>query len=372
MIDAPVLALTTGEPAGIGPELALMLAADPDPAIRVVAVGDPELLAQRAAGLGSRLKMPVEIVELGLGNDHHDALHDRVPAPRPGRLPVWPVALAEPSRPGVLNAANADYVLETLDLAVRACQTGAAQGMVTAPLHKGVIRDAGHNDFTGHTEYLRDACGVDEVVMLLATDRALHANDPRWQGSAALRVALATTHLALREVADAIVPARLERIIELLAADLERWFGLKTPRIAVCGLNPHAGEGGHLGTEERDIIAPALERLRRRGYLLDGPLPADTLFTPPHLAGVDAVLAMYHDQGLAVLKYAGFGRAANITLGLPLVRTSVDHGTALDLAGSGRADPASLRVALSLAADMARRGQAGASSGTTPFDNKDS
>ncbi|HSH47797.1 MAG TPA: 4-hydroxythreonine-4-phosphate dehydrogenase PdxA [Halomonas sp.] len=347
MTADPVLAVTTGEPAGIGPELVAMLAADPAADVRLVAVGDPALLARRAAGLGAYRSAPLEIVELGL--------HDAVPAPRPGRLPVWPVALADASRPGVLNTANASYVLETLDLAVEACRNGAARGMVTAPLHKGAIRDAGHRDFTGHTEYLRDACGVDEVVMLLATDRALHARDPRWQGSGALRVALATTHLPLREVADAIVPARLERVIELLAADLERWFGLDAPRIAVCGLNPHAGEDGHLGTEERDIIAPALERLRARGYRLDGPLPADTLFTPPHLAGVDAVLAMYHDQGLAVLKYAGFGRAANITLGLPLVRTSVDHGTALDLAGSGRADPASLRVAVALAADMARR-----------------
>lgn len=347
--QSPVLALTTGEPAGIGPELAVMLAGGAASGQRVVAIGDPELLAQRAALLDHFQSSPLEIVELGLD--------DEVPQAKPGRLPVWPVALAEPSRPGVLNTANADYVLRTLDLAVTACQSGAAQGMVTAPLHKGVIRDAGHHDFTGHTEYLRDACGVDEVVMLLATDQALHASAPGWQGSAALRVALATTHLPLRDVADAIIPARLERIIELLAADLTRWFGLAAPRIAVCGLNPHAGEEGHLGTEERDIIAPTLQRLRQRGYLLDGPLPADTLFTPPHLAGIDAVLAMYHDQGLAVLKYAGFGRAANITLGLPLVRTSVDHGTALNIAGSGTADPASLRVAVNLAADMAEREQ---------------
>lgn len=347
--QAPVLALTTGEPAGIGPELAAMLAGRANTGHRVVAIGDPELLAQRAALLDDFQLSPLEIVELGLD--------DEVPQARPGRLPVWAVTLAEPSRPGVLNIANADYVLKTLDLAVKACQSGAAQGMVTAPLHKGVIRDAGHHDFTGHTEYLRDACGVDEVVMLLATDQALHASAQGWQGSAALRVALVTTHLPLRDVADAIVASRLEQIIELLAADLTRRFGLKAPRIAVCGLNPHAGEDGHLGTEERDIIAPTLQRLRQRGYILDGPLPADTLFTPPHLAGVDAVLAMYHDQGLAVLKYAGFGRAANITLGLPLVRTSVDHGTALNIAGTGTADPASLRVAVNLAADMAAREQ---------------
>ncbi|WP_027966204.1 4-hydroxythreonine-4-phosphate dehydrogenase PdxA [Halomonas halocynthiae] len=349
MTASPILALTTGEPAGIGPELAAMLVGRAHLKQRVVAIGDPELLAQRAALLDEFALSPLEIIELGPD--------DEVPPAKPGCLPVWPVALSAPSSPGVLNTANSNYVLKTLDLAVSACQRGAAQAMVTAPLHKGVIRDAGQHDFTGHTEYLRDACGADEVVMLLATDQALHARIPGWQGSHALRVALVTTHLPLRNVADAITSTRLEQIIELLAADLTRWFGLKKPRIAVCGLNPHAGEDGHLGTEERDIIAPTLQRLRQRGYCLDGPLPADTLFTPPHLADVDAVLAMYHDQGLAVLKYAGFGRAANITLGLPLVRTSVDHGTALNIAGTGAADPASLQVAVNLAADMATRGR---------------
>jgi 4-hydroxythreonine-4-phosphate dehydrogenase len=342
--ESPVLALTTGEPAGIGPELALSLAAaEPLPA-RVVAVGDPVLLAERAARLG----MSVELRELTPG--------EPVPAPRVGVLPVWPVALRAPSQPGVLEVANADYVLETLEVAVGACCAGQAAGMVTAPLHKGVILDAGHAGFRGHTEYLRDACGVDEVVMMLATDHALHAAEPTWRGSGVLRVALATTHLPLSEVAAAITASRLERVLRILHADLQRWFGVAEPRIAVCGLNPHAGEGGHLGREELEIIAPCLERLRLEGFALDGPLPADTLFTPRHLAGVDAVLAMYHDQGLPVLKYAGFGRAANITLGLPLPRTSVDHGTALDLAGRGIADPGSLRVALTLAAEMAGRG----------------
>jgi 4-hydroxythreonine-4-phosphate dehydrogenase len=337
----PVLALTTGEPAGIGPELAVMLAAEPLPAARVVAVGDPRLLAERAAGFG----IDLELVELSPGQ--------AVPDAAPGRLPVWPVALRAPSRPGRLEVANADYVLETLDLAIRACRAGQAAGMVTAPLHKGVILDAGHAGFTGHTEYLRDACGVAEVVMMLATDSALHATRPGWQGPAALRVALATTHLPLREVANAITGERLARVLRVLDADLRRWFGLAEPRIAVCGLNPHAGEGGHLGREELEVIEPALAALRAEGLRLDGPLPADTLFTPRHLEGVDAVLAMYHDQGLPVLKYAGFGSAANITLGLPFVRTSVDHGTALDLAGTGRADPGSLRVAVALAAEMA-------------------
>ncbi|RDB43551.1 4-hydroxythreonine-4-phosphate dehydrogenase PdxA [Halomonas sp. DQ26W] len=344
--QAPVLALTTGEPAGIGPELLVQLVSGRALSARVVAVGDPSLLAERAAMVNAR----VEIVTL--------APDEPVPAPRAGVLPVWPVTLREPSLPGRLAAANAGYVLDTLDLAVRACLSGEAAGMVTAPLHKEVIIDAGHPAFSGHTEYLRDACGVDEVVMLLATDLALHAREAGWQGGSALRVALATTHLPLKDVAGAITDERLARILRILQADLGRWFGLDDPRIAVCGLNPHAGEGGYLGREEIEVIVPCLQRLRGEGLRLDGPLPADTLFTPRHLAGVDAVLAMYHDQGLPVLKYAGFGRAANITLGLPLVRTSVDHGTALDLAGRGVADLGSLRVAVALAADMARRGTA--------------
>ncbi|MBE0489643.1 MAG: 4-hydroxythreonine-4-phosphate dehydrogenase PdxA [Halomonas sp.] len=341
--ELPLLALTTGEPAGIGPELAVMLAAQPLPATRVVAVGDPGLLAERAAGLGIEL----ELIELAPGQ--------AVPEAAPGRLAVWPVALRAPTTPGALDAGNAAYVLETLDVAIAACRAGHAAGMVTAPLHKGVILDAGYAGFTGHTEYLRDACGVAEVVMMLATDCALHASRPGWRGSPALRVALATTHLPLREVADAITAERLSRVLRILAADLKRWYGLAAPRIAVCGLNPHAGEGGHLGREELEVIEPALAALRAEGLHLDGPLPADTLFTPRHLQGVDAVLAMYHDQGLPVLKYAGFGSAANISLGLPFVRTSVDHGTALDLAGTGRADPGSLRVAVALAAEMAQR-----------------
>ncbi|WP_163558529.1 4-hydroxythreonine-4-phosphate dehydrogenase PdxA [Halomonas sp. NO4] len=341
--DAAVLALTTGEPAGIGPELVVHLAAAGEWPARVVAVGDPALLAERAAALGVALELDV----LAPG--------EPVPAPRPGCLSVWPVALRTLSRPGELAQANAAYVLETLDVAIQACREGRADAMVTAPLHKGVIIEAGHTGFRGHTDYLRDACGSDEVVMMLATDAALHAREASWPGDGALRVALATTHLPLCEVADAVTTPRLERLLRILHADLMRWYGVATPRIAVCGLNPHAGEGGHLGTEERDVILPVLDALRAEGFALDGPLPADTLFTPRHLAGVDAVLAMYHDQGLPVLKYAGFGRAANVTLGLPFPRTSVDHGTALDLAGRGVADPGSLRVAVTLAAEMASR-----------------
>ncbi|HDZ48565.1 MAG TPA: 4-hydroxythreonine-4-phosphate dehydrogenase PdxA [Halomonas sp.] len=333
--------VTTGEPAGIGPELTLILAAQGQWPANTVAIGDPNMLRERAAGL----QLSVTVVECSPGDGElpHGAT----------LLPVWPVALNAPATPGSLNPANADYVLATLALAVEACQNGHAAAMVTAPLHKGVIIEGGHPDFTGHTEWLRDACGVEEVVMLLATDAALHATAPSWQGGNDLRVALVTTHLPLRNVAETITYDRVTRISRLLAADLQRQFGIAKPRIAVCGLNPHAGEDGHLGREELDIIIPALDALRGEGMDIVGPLPADTLFTPRHLAGVDAVLAMYHDQGLAVLKYAGFGQAANITLGLPLVRTSVDHGTALDLAGKGLADPGSLKVAMALARRLA-------------------
>ncbi|UDM08118.1 4-hydroxythreonine-4-phosphate dehydrogenase PdxA [Halomonas sp. NyZ770] len=333
------LLITTGEPAGIGPELTLMLAAQ-GRLNNTVAVGDPTLLAQRAA----LLALTVEIVVAEPGSQQVSS---------PGRLVVWPVALRAPATPGVLDPANAGYVLDTLQTAVDACLAGHAAAMVTAPLHKGVIIEGGYPHFTGHTEWLRDACGVDEVVMLLATDAALHATSPQWQGESDLRVALVTTHLPLRDVADAITGERIARISRLLVADLQCQFGIAQPRVAVCGLNPHAGEDGHLGREELEIITPTLQALRAEGLNVEGPFPADTLFTPRHLAGVDAVLAMYHDQGLAVLKYAGFGQAANITLGLPLVRTSVDHGTALDLAGRGIANPSSLGVAVALAQRLA-------------------
>ena len=338
------LLITTGEPAGIGPELTLMLAAQGRLPKGTLAVGDPDMLRQRA----TMLALEVEIVEAVPGQDITSSM---------GRLAVLPVELEASATPGVLNPANARYVLNTLQASVDACQQGQAAAMVTAPLHKGVIIEGGFANFTGHTEWLRDACGVDDVVMLLATDAALHAKAESWQGSGDLRVALVTTHLPLRDVADAITYERVVRISRLLAQDLKQQFGIAAPRIAVCGLNPHAGEDGHLGREELEIITPALDALRAEGLDIHGPLPADTLFTPRHLAGVDAVLAMYHDQGLAVLKYAGFGQAANITLGLPLVRTSVDHGTALDLAGRGVADPNSLAVALTLARRLADQRQ---------------
>ncbi|OHV12739.1 4-hydroxythreonine-4-phosphate dehydrogenase PdxA [Kushneria phosphatilytica] len=329
--DSPVIALTPGEPAGIGPELVARLACEPyERPVRLVAVADPHLMRERARSIG----LALEVIEL--------AADEPVPALVSGQLAVWPIALREPSRAGVLNPVNADYVLETLRIAAHACLSGQAAAMVTAPIHKGAIIEAGHIGFTGHTEFLRDLCGVEEVVMMLATRL----------GESALRVALATTHLPLKEVSQALTPALLEHVLMLLDQDLRRHFGIDQPLVRVCGLNPHAGEAGHLGREEIDVIIPVLEKLRRKGLAVEGPLPADTLFTPHHLEGADAILAMYHDQGLPVLKHAGFGRAANITLGLPLIRTSVDHGTALDLAGTGQADPGSLHVALDMALEM--------------------
>ncbi len=315
------LALTTGEPAGVGPELCVLAAQQHWPA-PLVLVGDPDLLERRAAGLGLALRL----LPLGAGAGPAAA----------GSAYVEPVQLAGPAHPGRLDPVNAPYVLETLRRAVDGCNAGRYAGMVTAPVHKGVINDAGVA-FTGHTEYLAARSGGEPVMMLVCPS---------------LRVALATTHLPLREVADAITPARLEQVIRVLERDLRQRFRIAQPRILVCGLNPHAGEGGHLGREEIEVMVPVLERLRAEGLVLEGPLPADTLFSPARLERADAVLAMYHDQGLPVLKYKGFGQAVNLTLGLPIIRTSVDHGTALDLAGSGRADPGSLIAAINLALEL--------------------
>jgi 4-hydroxythreonine-4-phosphate dehydrogenase len=294
-----------------------------------VAVADPGLLRARARAL--RLKVAVEELPAGAPAAPH----------RPGRLWVRSVALRAPVRPGTPDPRNAAYVLETLAQAVALCQAGPVSALVTGPVHKATISDAGEA-FSGHTEHLARLTGAATPVMMLVAGR--------------LRVALATTHLPLRAVPDAITDAGLKAVLRVLAADLARRFGIAAPRILVAGLNPHAGEGGHLGTEERDIIGPAVAELRAEGLDLEGPLPADTLFTPRHLARADAVLALYHDQGLPVLKHAGFGEAVNVTLGLPIVRTSVDHGTAFDLAGTGRAEPGSLLAAIALAARLARRG----------------
>lgn len=328
MTPSLVYALTPGEPAGIGPDLCLLLAADAQPQA-LVAIASRALLAERTALLG----LDVSLLDVGPG------AWPRVPAPA-GALYVWDTPLRAPVRPGRLDPANAAYVLETLTRAGQGCLEGTFAGMITAPVHKGVINDAGIA-FSGHTEFLADLTGTPQVVMMLAT-----------QG---LRVALVTTHLPLKDVAAALQPERLERVARILHADLRDKFGIPAPRILVCGLNPHAGEGGHLGREEIEVIEPVLARLRDEGLDLVGPLPADTLFTPKHLDHCDAVLAMYHDQGLPVLKYKGFGAAVNVTLGMPIVRTSVDHGTALDLAGSGRIDSGSLKVALDTAYRMTAR-----------------
>ena len=319
-------ALTPGEPAGIGPDLCLLLASQRQPH-PLIAITSRDLLHERAAQLGVAVSLlPVS----------PDNWPDQ-PAPA-GSLYVWDTPLNAPVTAGTLDKANAPFVLQTLTRAALGCVAGDFAGMITAPVHKGVINEGGIA-FSGHTEFLADLTGTEQVVMMLATR--------------GLRVALVTTHLPLRQVADAITPERITRVTRILHADLQHKFGIAQPRILVCGLNPHAGEGGHLGFEEIDIIEPTLERLRSEGMDLRGPLPADTLFTPKYLEHCDAVLAMYHDQGLPVLKYKGFGAAVNITLGLPIVRTSVDHGTALDLAGSGKIDTGSLQVALETAYQMA-------------------
>ncbi len=312
------IALTPGEPAGIGPELCVQVAQRPF-AAELVAVADPALLAERA----DMLKLPLRLEPVDPG---------RPPVPhRPGELKYLPVSLAAAVVCGTADVRNAAYVLETLRTAVSGCMSGVFSAMVTGPVHKAVINAAGHH-FIGHTEYLAQQTHTPQVVMMLTT--------------ADLRVALATTHLPLATVPGAITKAHLTAVIRVLNDALRAWWGIARPRILVCGLNPHAGEQGHLGREELDVIIPVLEALRAEGMDLQGPLPADTLFIPKYLKVADAVLAMYHDQGLPVLKHAGFGKAVNITLGLPFLRTSVDHGTAFELAGTGTADSSSLEAAL--------------------------
>ncbi len=321
------VAITSGEPAGVGPELCLRIV-ERDWPVRLVVLGDIELMRSRAAALGSSVRV---------------VPFDAAVAPVPGVVEVVHLPLAHPSLPGKLDPANGAYVLRLLDQAIEGCVSGRFAAMVTAPVHKGVICEGlGAHDtmpFTGHTEYLAEHTGTPRVVMMLV--------------GGGLRVALVTTHLPLSAVPAAITPQALEETLRIVHADLVHHFGLKSPRILVAGLNPHAGEGGHMGREEIDVIIPVLERLRAQGMQLIGPLPADTLFVPHTLAHGDAVLVMYHDQGLPVLKHASFGGGVNVTLGLPIIRTSVDHGTALDLAGSGRADAGSLFAAIELAIDMA-------------------
>lgn len=319
MANSAPLVLTAGEPAGIGPDLCVMLTqmrlAGP-----VVVLADLDMLADRADQLG----LPFAVPLYAPGADVPlSVLHQ----PAPVRV-----------TPGVLDRSNSPYVLETLRRAACGCLAGEFSGMVTGPVHKGVINQAGIA-FTGHTEFLAELTGAEQVVMMLA--------------GGGMRVALATTHLPLREVADAISPDRLLTVLRILQRALQLDFGISAPRILVAGLNPHAGEGGHLGREEIEVIEPVLKQLRSEGIELIGPLPADTLFQKKNLSAADAVLAMYHDQGLPVLKHASFGEGVNITLGMPIIRTSVDHGTALDLAGTGVINPGSLQVAIETAWVMA-------------------
>ena len=324
----PILAITSGEPAGVGPDLCAALPRRDWPA-RLVVLGDRALIAARVHAV----EPSVEVIDYQPGG-----------SARPGAIEVLHVPLAVPAVPGKLDAANGRYVLDILDRAIAGCKSGEFAGMVTAPVHKGIICDAGV-PFSGHTEYLAEATGTPLVVMMLV--------------GGGMRVALATTHLPLKDVSAAITRPLLTDTLRILHADLVRDFGLPAPRILVAGLNPHAGEGGHMGTEEIDTIIPVLDQLRAEGMDLVGPLPADTLFVPHTLQQGDAVLSMFHDQGLPVLKHASFGGGVNVTLGLPIIRTSVDHGTALDLAGSGRADPGSLFAAVELAITMAKaRGRA--------------
>lgn len=318
------IVITPGEPAGIGPDLAVALAQRDWP-VELVVCADLDLLLSRA----QQLHLPLRL------RDYRPA--QPAQPQRAGSLTVLPVALPVASVPGELNVNNGAYVVETLARACDGCLHGEFGALVTGPVHKGIINDAGV-PFSGHTEFFADRSGCRRVVMMLATEE--------------LRVALATTHLPLADVPRAVTRESLHEVITILQRDLQRKFALPHPHIYVCGLNPHAGEDGHLGREELDVIIPALDELRAQGIRLTGPLPADTLFQPKYLQQADAVLAMYHDQGLPVLKYQGFGRAVNITLGLPFIRTSVDHGTALTLAATGDANPGSFITALNLAIKM--------------------
>jgi 4-hydroxythreonine-4-phosphate dehydrogenase len=323
----PRIALTSGEPAGVGPDLCLAVAREAFDC-ELVCLADRTLLAERAAALSS----PVSLRD-------YDARTERA-RHTPGVLNVLHIPLAKPSAAGKLDVANSRYVLNLIDRAIDGAASGEFDAIVTAPVQKSVINEAGI-PFTGHTEYLADRTRAPLPVMMLATED--------------LRVALATTHLPLKDVSAAITIDSLCQVLQILDHDLKQWWGLASPRISVCGLNPHAGESGHLGDEEIKVISPAIARMRERGLDVFGPVPADTAFVPARLAECDAVLAMYHDQGLPVIKHSGFERAVNVTLGLPILRTSVDHGTALDLAGTGRADHRSLASAIRLALGIAAR-----------------
>jgi 4-hydroxythreonine-4-phosphate dehydrogenase len=317
------IAVTTGEPAGIGPDICTSLLASPPRSHRIVLIGDGTLFGRSRRHPATRRRVTP---------------FDAMQAARPG-IELLHVPLAVPCEPGRLDPANARYVLDTLDAAIGGSAAGVFHAVVTAPVQKSIINEAGI-PFTGHTEYFARRTGMAQPVMMLVGGN--------------LRVALATTHLPLRKVSAAIKADKLETVLRIVDADLRAMFGLRRPRIVVLGLNPHAGESGHLGREELEVIAPVIETLRADGLDLEGPVPADTAFLPQRLDRCDAIVAMYHDQGLPVLKHASFGHAVNVTLGLPVIRTSVDHGTALDLAGTKKADPGSLHAAVDLALQLSR------------------
>jgi len=324
----PCILITSGEPSGIGPDICIKLA-NHQIHSKLVVLCDVETIRERAHLLGSKLEFNIL-----------NRLDIDVPIHRPGSLTIYPVAAHAKVNAGQLNTANAKYVTYMLDIAVQACLASDSVAMVTAPVHKGIINDAGIH-FTGHTEYLAEKTGVTRPVMMLETE--------------GLRIALVTTHLPLREVARSITAEKLTDIITVLHNDLVSKYKIPNPIIYICGINPHAGEGGHLGDEEQKVIEPVLQKLRSKGMKLIGPLAADTIFSPDNVKNADAFLAMYHDQGLPVLKYKGFGNAINVTLGLPIVRTSVDHGTALSLAGTGKADESSLMLAIETASQLVSR-----------------
>ncbi|RJF99511.1 4-hydroxythreonine-4-phosphate dehydrogenase PdxA [Noviherbaspirillum saxi] len=335
MRNRPTIAITCGEPAGIGPEISIRAAWALREQVSSVLIGDATLLSMTAADIDPTIRL-VALSTMALANSG-------LPSLARDQIAVIDSPLAEPVVPGRLDARNGRATLHTLDVAIEGALQGRFDAIVTAPLQKSTINDAGV-PFTGHTEYLAEKTGTSQVVMMLAGGEPL------------LRVALATTHLPLKDVAQAITFDSLMRTLDIVHRDLQQKFGLPTPRILVTGLNPHAGEGGYLGREEIDVITPVLQAAQARGIDATGPYPADTLFQPKYLEQADCVLAMYHDQGLPVLKHASFGRGVNITLGLPIIRTSVDHGTALDLAaaGLGKADHGSMVVAIEVAAHMAR------------------
>ncbi len=317
------IAITPGEPAGIGPDICLQMCSQNWPC-ELIFIADPNLLQRRADLLD--LNIQIKTIDFTQSPRTHT----------PNTINVLPIKLAAEETCGKLDVRNAQYVTKTLQIAAQLCMDNICHAVVTAPVQKSIINDSGI-PFLGHTEFFADYCGGYPVMMLVTQS---------------LKVALVTTHLPLKDISKTITPMLLEKVISILHHDLQKHFGIPTPRIAVCGLNPHAGENGHLGQEEIETITPTLEKLHKTGIQLTGPLPADTAFNPPVLEKHDVILAMYHDQGLPTLKYAGFGEAVNITLGLPIIRTSVDHGTALDLAGSGQANADSLKSALNMAIQL--------------------